>query len=163
MASSGDCSGDSCSYGFLQYEPSLAGSATLLALFALLLPLALFLGVRYQSLVFSTTIVTGLFLEIVGYISRVLVTRNDNGYKVDLILAQLGTVLAPAFVSLAIFRLLPPIVAAYGDQYRAWRPNWHNIVFYAFTTICVILQVVGSVLSTADVGKALVRREPPIP
>lgn len=156
MASPGDCSRDGCSYGFLEYEPSLAGNAVLLAFFAVLFPIALLLGIRYKILVFTTIIITGILLEIVGYAGRVLLTRNDNTYKVDFVLSQLGTMIAPTIISLAVFRLLPPIVAVYGDQYRAWRPNWHNVVFYAFTTICVILQVVGSILSTVFVDDFLV-------
>ncbi|KAH6652669.1 RTA1 like protein-domain-containing protein [Truncatella angustata] len=146
MASSGDCDRNSCSYGFLQYEPSLAGNVVLLAFFAILIPIALFLGFRYQSLIFAVTITTGLSLEIIGYVGRLLARSNKNN-KADFILFQLGTLLAPIFISLAVFRLMPPIVAAYGDRYRAWRPAWHNIVFYAFSAVCIVLQTIGSVLS----------------
>jgi hypothetical protein len=156
MASSGDCSRDSCSHGFLEYEPSLAANLTLLVLFAILVPLAFFLGIRYHSSIFSATIITGLFLEIIGYVGRVLLAQSDNGSRVDFALSQLGTILAPTAISLAIFRLMPPVVAAYGDQYQAWRPTWHNIVFYAFVTVCIVLQAVGSVLSTAPSDDNLV-------
>ncbi|KAK6089029.1 RTA1 like protein [Seiridium cupressi] len=149
MVSSGDCGTDSCSYdGFLQYEPSLAGNVVLLAFFAILIPIAIFLGIRYQSLIFSATLVTGLLLEVVGYIGRVLLTSSTNAYKAEFVLSQLGTILAPTVISLAVFRLMPRVVAAYGEQYRAWRPTWHNVVFYAFTTICFVLQAIGVLLST---------------
>jgi hypothetical protein len=156
MATSGDCSKDSCFQDVLHYEPSLAGNATLLALFALLVPLAFIVGIKYHSSVFSTTITTGLFLEIVGYVGRVLLARNDDGYKVDFILGYVGTLVAPTFISLAIFRLMPPIVAAYGDDFKTWRPNWHNIVFYVFTVICVALQAAGGVLTTLPIDSNLV-------
>ncbi|ETS74634.1 hypothetical protein PFICI_13118 [Pestalotiopsis fici W106-1] len=149
MASTGgDCSRNDCLYTILQYSPSLVGNAVLLALFAILIPISCLLGFRYHSIVFSTTIVTGLLLEIIGYIGRVLLSLRDNGTRADYALSQLGTVLAPTTISLAIFRLMPPIVAAYGEQYRPWRPTWHNVVFYAFIIICIILQAVGAILST---------------
>jgi hypothetical protein len=148
MASSGDCTSGTCSQDLLQYVPSLAGNVTLLALFAILIPLAFGLGIKYQSSVFSTTVITGLFLEIVGYVGRVLLARNDTGFKVDFILSYLGTILAPSFISLAIFRLMPPIVAVYGEAFQAWRPTWHNLVFYAFTAVCIVLEAAGGIMST---------------
>jgi hypothetical protein len=160
MASTGDCSEGGCAYGFLQYEPSLAGNAVLLALFAVLVPVALALGVRYQSSVFSTTIITGLFLEIIGYVGRVLLATSNRGRRVNFILSHIGTILAPVFISLAVFRLMPPIVATYGEQFRAWRPKWHNIVFYIFALAAVALQVVGGVLSTIPSNKPLVSIHP---
>ncbi|KAI0170864.1 RTA1 like protein-domain-containing protein [Pestalotiopsis sp. NC0098] len=150
-----DCSRDDCLYGLLSYQPSLAGNVALLALFAVLVPIAVFLGVRYHSLVFTTTFITGILLEIIGYVGRVLLSQSDNGSRTDYVLSQLGTVLAPTVISLAIFRLMPPIVAAYGDQYRPWRPTWHNLVFYTFTATCLVLQAAGAVLSTVTSNLAL--------
>lgn len=158
MASSGDCSEGGCAYGFLQYEPSLVGNAVLLALFAVLVPIAFALGIRYHSSIFSTTIITGLFLEIIGYAGRVLLATGDGGHRVDFALSHIGTILAPAFIALAVFRLMPPIVAAYGEQFRAWRPRWHNAVFYIFTAAVVALQVAGGVLSTVPASSTLVSK-----
>lgn len=159
MASTGsDCSRDDCLHGFLSYQPSLAGNVALLALFTVLVPIAIVLGFRYHSLVFTTTVITGLLLEVIGYVGRVLLSQSDNGSRTDYALSQLGTILAPTVISLAIFRLMPPIVAAYGDQYRPWRPKWHNLVFYTFTTTCLVLQAAGAVLSTVTSNVALVSR-----
>ncbi|KAF7514780.1 hypothetical protein G7054_g15008 [Neopestalotiopsis clavispora] len=144
----GECSRDDCLYAILQYSHSLAGNAALLALFAVLLPASCVLGARYHSTVFSTTIFSGLLLEVIGYVGRILLALSRNQTRADYALSQLGTVLAPTVISLAAFRLMPPIVAAYGEQYRPWRPTWHNVVFYAFTIICLVLQAVGAVLST---------------
>ncbi|KAI1850209.1 hypothetical protein JX265_002106 [Neoarthrinium moseri] len=155
MASSGDCSKDGCYYGYLQYEPSLAGNALLLALFAVLLPIACILCHRYHSSVFSTIVATGLCLEVIAYASRLLLATHEDGDKTEFVLSYIATILAPTIISLAIFRLMPPVVAAYGEQFRAWRPSWHNVVFYALTAICVVLQAVGGVLSTVPNDRAL--------
>ncbi|KAH8670826.1 RTA1 like protein-domain-containing protein [Xylariales sp. PMI_506] len=150
MASPGDCSEGRCAYDSLQYEPSLAGNVTLLALFAILVPITLILAFQYQSSVFSTTIVTGLLLEILGYVGRILLATGTHAYLAAFTIFLIGTIVAPAVISLAIFRLMPPIVGVYGETFQPWRPRWHNVVFYAFTAACVALGVVGSVLSTVS-------------
>ncbi|KAK8014650.1 hypothetical protein PG990_007946 [Apiospora arundinis] len=135
---------------FLHEKPSLAGSVVLLAVFAILIPIAFALGVRYQTSVFATTVITGLALELLGYIGRLLLAVDDASTKTDFILFLAGTILAPTIIALALFRLLPPIVATYGDTFQEWRPQWHNSVFYAFTAVCVVLQVSGAVLATVS-------------
>ncbi|KAK7943036.1 phospholipid-translocating ATPase [Apiospora aurea] len=148
VATTGNCStAVGCSETFL-HKPSLAGSVVLLAIFAILIPIAFALGVRYQTSVFATIIITGLALEVLGYIGRLLLAVNDASTKTDFILSLVGTILGPTIIALALFRLLPPIVATYGDGFQAWRPQWHNSVFYAFTAVCVVLQVAGAVMAT---------------
>ncbi|KAK8069492.1 hypothetical protein PG994_006108 [Apiospora phragmitis] len=148
VVTTGNCSTVvSCPETFL-HKPSLAGSVVLLAIFAILIPTAFALGVRYQTSVFATIIITGLALEVIGYIGRLLLAVDDASTKTDFILSLVGTILGPTIIALALFRLLPPIVATYGDGFQAWRPQWHNSVFYAFTAVCVVLQVVGAVMAT---------------
>ncbi|KAK8084776.1 phospholipid-translocating ATPase [Apiospora hydei] len=148
VVTTGNCStAVGCSETFL-HKPSLTGSVVLLAIFAILIPIAFALGVRYQASVFATIIITGLALEVLGYIGRLLLAVDDASTKTDFILSLVGTILGPTIIALALFRLLPPIVATYGDGFQAWRPQWHNSVFYAFTAVCVVLQVVGAVMAT---------------
>ena len=157
MVTTGNCSTVAgCSETFFHEKPSLAGSVVLLATFAILIPIAFALGVRYQTSIFATTIITGLALELLGYIGRLLLALDDASTKTDFILSLVGTVLAPTIIALALFRLLPPIVATYGDNFQTWRPQWHNSVFYAFTAVCVVLQVAGAVLATVPTDSTTV-------
>ncbi|KAK8017957.1 hypothetical protein PG991_007147 [Apiospora marii] len=148
VVTTGNCSTAAGCSETLLHKPSLAGSAVFLAVFAILIPIAFALGVRYQTSVFATIIITGLALEVLGYIGRLLLAVDDASTHTDFILFLVGTILGPTIISLALFRLLPPIVATYGDGFRAWRPQWHNSVFYAFTAVSAVLQVAGAVMAT---------------
>lgn len=152
MSSRGDCSTVSCVASFVDHEPSLAGNVTLLALFVVLVPIAFVFGLRYQTSVFSSIFILGTVFEVVGYVGRVLYATSPKADRVNLVPALVGTTLGPTIVSVALYRLLPPIVAIYGDTFQAWRPHWHNVVFYAFSAVVVILQVVGCALVFANVS-----------
>ncbi|KAI1081052.1 RTA1 like protein-domain-containing protein [Whalleya microplaca] len=149
MASSADCNSSGCSRVFLTYHPSLGGNAVLLALFAALIPLALGLGIKYKSSVFSTAIATGLALEVMGYIGRLL-SHNDPADRAAFVVFLVGTILGPTFICGAIFLVMPRIVTLYGDEYRSWRPVWYPFVFYALTAAALILELAGGIVSTVQ-------------
>ncbi|KAI1207316.1 RTA1-domain-containing protein [Annulohypoxylon truncatum] len=147
MASSADCASGYCPRVFLTYEPSLAGNAVLLALFAVLIPVTFALGIKYKSSIFAATVDTGLALEVVGYIGRVLLhsSPNDRSY---FILFIIGTVIGPTFICAALFLIMPQIVAVYGEEFRSWRPDWFSYLFYALLTISAALELAGGIVST---------------
>ncbi|KAI5923183.1 RTA1 like protein-domain-containing protein [Camillea tinctor] len=147
MASSVDCNTSNCSRVFLTYEPSLAGNAVLLGLFVVLIPITLVLGSRYRSSVFATAVATGLALEVMGYIGRVLLHGSPNS-RGDFIIFLLGTILGPTCICGAIFLVMPRIVAVYGEEFRSWRPAWYLFLFYALTIISLVLELVGAIVST---------------
>lgn len=72
------CTLDTCplSLANFSYVPTLAGNATYLALFALMLPIQVFLGIRYRTWGFLAGMIGGLALEIVGYAGRVQLHFN---------------------------------------------------------------------------------------
>lgn len=139
------CTTGTCTY--LPYLPSLGGNAALLALFAALVVLGLLLGIRHNSSVFATTVISGLAFELIGYVCRILL-RNDGANEDIYVLSETATIIGPSFIALAIYRLLPPVVAVYGAGFRVFRPAWHNGVFYLFTAVCVVLEILGEVLAT---------------
>ncbi|KAI1390041.1 RTA1-domain-containing protein [Hypoxylon trugodes] len=147
MANPADCTSSHCSRVFLTYEPSLAGGAVFLVLFAILIPVVLALGIKCKSSVFATAIATGLALEVLGYIGRVLLHNNPNE-KSFFILFLVGTILGPTFICGAIFLVMPKIVAVYGEEFRSWRPVWYRLSFYALTAITFVLELAGILVST---------------
>ncbi|KAH9900223.1 RTA1 like protein-domain-containing protein [Xylariomycetidae sp. FL2044] len=155
MANVTDCTSNDCSRTFLTYKPPLGGNAALLALFAILIPVAVGLGIRYRSSVYSTAIATGLAFEVLGYIGRLLLHFNPND-RGAFILFLLGTILGPTCICGAIFTVMPRIVAIYGEEYRTWRPVWYLYVFYAFTVVCVILQLAGVIIPTVQDGSYMI-------
>ncbi|RYO79279.1 hypothetical protein DL766_002090 [Monosporascus sp. MC13-8B] len=147
MASAEDYPLEDYSRFFPTYTPSLGGNVALLALFAVLIPIALVMGIRYNSIVFSAALATGLALEAMGYIGRILL-RNGPSSRSSFALFFLGTVMGPNFISGAIFHVMPRIIAVYGPEFRAWRPSWYLPVFYGLTAVSLLLEIAGGVVST---------------
>lgn len=58
------------------YDPSLAGNALYLALFALAFLLQIVLGIKYKTWAFMVAVLFGFGLEICGYIGRVGQSNN---------------------------------------------------------------------------------------
>ncbi|KAI1438479.1 hypothetical protein GGR50DRAFT_691342 [Xylaria sp. CBS 124048] len=146
MDISSNCASIGCSQILPSHPPALAGNAVFLSLFALLIPITLALGVRYGSLGFVTAVTTGLALEVIGYVGRLLLHSNPDsavGYAVFLA----GTTLGPTCICGAIFLVMPRIVTVYGDGYRSWWPTWYQILLSALTAVSLILELTGSVVS----------------
>lgn len=158
MTSSTDYTLGRYSRAFLTNEPSLVGNIIFIALFAVLIPLALGLGVKYRSSVFATTITTGLALEVVGYVGRFLLRDNPTG-RTDFILFLVGTILGPAFICGAIFLVMPHIVTVYGDDFRSWRPVWYQLLLYALTAASIVLELAGGLVSTMQDTRVKVSHE----
>ncbi|KAI1643551.1 RTA1 like protein-domain-containing protein [Daldinia loculata] len=157
MASSTDCVSGRCSRIFLTYEPFLAGSAIFLALFAILIPITLALGIKYKSSVFATAVVTGLALEVVGYIGRLLLHTTPTD-RSGFILFLIGTITGPTFICGGIFLIAPQIVTIYGEEFRSWRPVWYLFVLYVLTAVSLVLELVGVLVSTIqdDIGEVAI-------
>ncbi|KAI0842580.1 RTA1-domain-containing protein [Hypoxylon sp. FL0890] len=147
MASPPDCTSSHCSQVFLTYDPSLAGNVVFLALFAILIPLTLALGIKYKSSIFATVVATGLALEVVGYVGRVLLNKSPAD-RTDFILFLIGTILAATFICGAVFLVMPQIIAVYGEEFRSWRSAWYSFLFYALTALSLALELAGGLVST---------------
>lgn len=145
-----DC-GSSCPVdgGWYSYDPSLAGNAFIVAAFAFLIPITLFLGVRHQTPFFASVLTTGIALEVVGFAGRILLhgARDD---KISFLLSQLGTVLGPTLVASALFVTLPHILSVYGTHLSPIKPLVAAFTFYIFVVIVVVLQVVGVVFISGE-------------
>ncbi|OTB09291.1 hypothetical protein M426DRAFT_316575 [Hypoxylon sp. CI-4A] len=152
MADSADCTSSHCSGVFLTYDPSFAGNIVFLVLFALLIPLTLTLGFKYRSIAFGTTVATGLALETVGYVGRVLL-HNTLTDRSAFIIFMVGTVLGPAFICGGVFLTMPRIIAVYGEEFRSWRPAWYTFLFHALTIVPIVLELAGALVSTIHDGR----------
>jgi hypothetical protein len=157
MDSSSNCTSADCSRDFLTRPPVLAGNVVLLALFALLIPTALAMGIKYRSSGFATAIATGLVLEAVGYIGRLLLHKNPNS-RTDFVLFLVGTTLGPTCICGAMFSVIPRIIAVYGEGYRTWRPARYLLLFSALVTVSFVLELAGSVVSMVRDKPTLVCR-----
>ena len=73
-----NCTLDTCPIedAYVGYVPSLAGNALFLALFTVMLFIQLFLGIRYRTWGFLVATISGMILEVVGYIGRIRMHFN---------------------------------------------------------------------------------------
>jgi len=63
-------------YATVDYDPTLAGNALFLALFGLFLFIQTFQLWRYRTWSYSIAMMSGLLLEVVGYVGRVMMHYN---------------------------------------------------------------------------------------
>lgn len=148
----GDC-GSTCPVegGFYAYKPNVGGNAVLLAAFAVLVLVALYLGVRLRTPVFSATLATGMLLEVIGFVGRVLL-GNTSDSQTFFVLSMLGTLLGPVCVSGAILLTLPHILTVYGDHLSPLRPMVAGVIFYSLAAIAAVIQVIGVVFVSYDMS-----------
>lgn len=141
----GDC-GSTCPVegGFYAYKPNIGGNAVLVAAFAVLILAALYLGIRLRTPVFSATLATGMVLEAVGFVGRVLL-HGSRESQAFFVLSLLGTILGPVCISGAIFLTLPHILTVYGDHLSPLRPVVAGIIFYGLAAVAAVIQVIGVV------------------
>ncbi|CAM1501039.1 Fc.00g102010.m01.CDS01 [Cosmosporella sp. VM-42] len=128
--------------GFYNYDPSVGGNAVLLAIYAALVPVVLYLGYRYRTPLFSATLTTGLLFEVLGFVGRVLLHRSRDS-NACFFISHLGTVLGPTFMSTAIFLILPHILSVYGEHLCPFPPLHVGFVFYSFAGLALVLELIG--------------------
>lgn len=147
-----DC-GSTCPVegGFYSSELSLAGTIVLLIVFCLLAPTAMYMGARYQTPVFSAALTTGILLEVLGFIGRLLLTDNVAS-QLYLLLSLLGTLVGPPFLTLALAIILPHTLSVFGDSHSRTRPVLVGFLLQCLVVASVIVQVVGTVFLVYGLG-----------
>lgn len=144
----GDCVPEHCpvSGGFFLYRPSQPGNAVLLGMFALLVPVTLVFGYRSKTPLFASALTTGLVLEVLGFIGRILLFNNvaDKSYFA---LSLVGTVLGPTFIAASLFLVLPQTVASSGLRATTIRPWYIGLGFGCLALIAGILEIIGAVFA----------------
>jgi hypothetical protein len=159
MGASGDCTTTgSCPVrdGFLSSPPSLAGSGIFLAAFAILIPFNFFTGMRYNTPLYSSTIIAGLLFEAVGYVGRVLL-NYDVASVPSFVIYMLGTIMGPAFITSAIYQILPHVVVLYGKDFTLIsQPAYFSVVFLVFDLLTLVFQAAGIALAVAGGTQAQV-------
>ena len=78
ITSTDQCTLDTCplSEGDTHYLPNLGGNSFFIAVFALFIPVQLFLGIRHRTWGFLFGTICGLILEIIGYVGRLKIRDN---------------------------------------------------------------------------------------
>lgn len=155
----GDCTPDICPLdnGYLSYQPSLDGSAFMLAAFAVLIPVNVFTGVRYKTPLFASTVIAGLLLQIMAYIGRLLL-RTDQARRSYFLVSLLGDMAGPTLISASIYLVLPHVLIVYGRRVSFLsRPIYLTVVFLAFNVFTLAFQAVGCAFAVCGGSRDEVR------
>lgn len=160
MGASGDCTTTgTCTlqHGFLSSPPSLAGSSVFLVAFAVLVPINFFTGMRYNTPLYSSTIIAGLLFEVVGYVGRVLLNSNTASVP-SFVIFMLGTIMGPVFFTSAVYQILPHVVVLYGKEFTLIsQPAHFGLLFLVLDLFTLVIQAAGIALAVTGGSQAEVR------
>ena len=127
------------------YTPSLAVGALGVALFAIAFAAHLYLLLKHRTWYFSTVLV-GTFMEVLGYIFRILSSQQDP-YSVPWFVAQyFCIVVAPVMFSAAIYSIVSVLINDYGKQYAPLPPKVVLGIFITCDVVATIVQIAGAAL-----------------
>jgi hypothetical protein len=85
------------------YLPSLPGNAIYAAIFVIYIVAQLCLGIKHKTWGYMVAMVTGLVLEVIGYVGRVMLHNspfNNNDFLIYLVTLTIAPALLSASVSL---------------------------------------------------------------
>ncbi|KAK3383950.1 RTA1 like protein-domain-containing protein [Lasiosphaeria ovina] len=142
-----DCTAETCPTpgGFVSWPPSTAGNAFMLAAFASLIPVNIYTGIRYKTLLYASLIIAGLLLEVVGHVGKILL-QNDAASVSSFALHMTGMLWGPNFISAAIYFVLPHVLVIYGQEFRLIsRPVYLGVFFIILDVFTLAFQLVGAV------------------
>ena len=130
------------------YYPSFGGNIFLTVLFGLLGICQTGLGVYFRTWTFLTALLIGTFMEMAGYIGRVLMHNNPwsgSAFKLQIVCL----VLAPTFVAAGIYLTLKHIILSLGPEYSILKPRLFTWVFIGCDIGSLLLQAAGGGVAAA--------------
>ncbi|MCJ1366877.1 hypothetical protein MMC16_006008 [Acarospora aff. strigata] len=144
------CTLETCSLlqAHFRYQPSLAGNALLLAIFAVIIAPQVFFGIKYKTWGFMGAMLGGLILEILGYVARV--QMHYNPFTQNPFLMYIVTLtIAPAFFAAAIYLCLGRIIVVFGDHVSRFKPRTYTLTFITADVLSLVFQAAGGALASA--------------
>ncbi|KAK5047202.1 hypothetical protein LTR84_006724 [Exophiala bonariae] len=137
-------------WGYLNYLPNVAANALFVALFFIGLVAQAFLGWRHRTWGFSTALVLGIILEVVGYGGRIGLHYNVFT-QTWFIMYLCCLTLAPAFFSAAVYLSLSRLLAIYGEGLCYFKGRTITLTFILCDFVSLVLQAAGgAIASTAQ-------------
>lgn len=137
-------------WGYLNYLPNVAANALFIALFFIGLVAQVFLAWRHRTWGFSTALVLGIILEVVGYGGRIGLHYNvfiDTWF----IMYLCCLTIAPAFFSAALYLSLSRLLSIYGEALSYFKGRTITITFISCDFVSLVLQAAGgAIASTAQ-------------
>ncbi|KAF2769166.1 RTA1 like protein family [Teratosphaeria nubilosa] len=143
------CTKDTCpaSYSIYGYAPSWDFNLFFTIAFSIsgaIFVVQAFVWPKWR--VFSWACALGSFMEVGGYVGRLLLHNDpfsDAGFKLNVILLTV----APAFVSAAIYLTLKKATCVFGQRYSILPPAYYAYIFVGCDIVSIILQGAGGAIS----------------
>ncbi|EYE97197.1 RTA1 domain-containing protein [Aspergillus ruber CBS 135680] len=133
------CPVEASTYG---YYPNLGGNIFFTVFFGICGIFQLFFGVYYQAWGFATALVIGAFLEVAGYIGRVLMHYNPwspPAFKLQIVCL----ILSPTFIAAGIYLTIKHIIAYLGPEHSKLKPKLFTWIFIGSDIGSLLLQAAG--------------------
>ncbi len=130
-------------WGFVHYQPTMAGNALFLVIMALLAIAHILLGIRYRTgMVWVGSMLLGLAAESTGYVARVLM-HNDPFSRTYFLWYLICLTLGPVFIAAAIYLCLGRIVVIYGEHNSRILPRSYTVFFMGCDVVSLVVQAAG--------------------
>jgi hypothetical protein len=134
------------------YYPSIGWNGFFAGFFALCTIINIVLGFKYKTWSFMAAMTIGCLGEVIGYAGRIMMWDNpfdETGFQMQICCL----IIAPAFISAAIYLTLKHIVLSFGEDWARLPPSWYTWVFIGCDLLSLILQGAGGgIAATADFG-----------
>ncbi|KAJ5971569.1 uncharacterized protein N7479_001487 [Penicillium vulpinum] len=134
------------------YYPNFGGNIFFTVFFGVLGICQTGLGVYYRTWTFLIALLVGTFMEMAGYIGRVLM--NDNPWSGPAFKLQIVClILAPTFVAAGVYLTLKHIIMSLGPEHSMLKPRLFTWIFIGCDIGSLLLQAAGGGVAAAA-GKA---------
>ncbi|KAG9243415.1 putative sphingoid long-chain base transporter RSB1 [Calycina marina] len=134
---------------YYYYYVNLPVNAVFLALFSLsLLGFIVTYGLTRRGFAFTVAMLSGVLLEVIGYIGRIKSYQNqwlEDGFLMQIVCLTI----APAFLAGGIYLCLRRIVYAFGPENSRIRPESYTRIFIPCDLISLLLQAAGGGIASA--------------
>ncbi|PYI02352.1 RTA1 like protein [Aspergillus sclerotiicarbonarius CBS 121057] len=140
-----ECPVTATTYG---YYPNLGGNIFFTVFFGICGTFQLGLGVYFRCWTMMTAMVIGAFMELAGYIGRILMNHNpwnEGAFKLQIVCL----VLAPTFIAAGIYLTLKHVILSLGPQYSRLKPQLFTWIFISCDIGSLILQAAGGGVAAA--------------
>ncbi|KAL4891132.1 RTA1 like protein-domain-containing protein [Aspergillus ambiguus] len=139
------CPVEATSYG---YYPNFGGNVFFTVFYGVLGVAQLGIGVYFRAWTMMVALVVGAFLEMAGYVGRILMHYNpwnEDAFKLQIVCL----VLAPTFVAAGIYLTLKHIILSLGPEHSRLKPRLFTWIFIGCDIGSLILQAAGGGVAAA--------------
>ncbi|EEP78731.1 conserved hypothetical protein [Uncinocarpus reesii 1704] len=139
------CPVEATTYG---YYPHLAANILFAVVYGLCALAQVALGLRFRTWTFMVALALGAFLEMAGYIGRILM--HDNPWASGPFKLQIVTIiLGPTLVAAAIYLTLKHLVLYLGPQHSRIPARLYTWIFISCDVCSLVLQAIGGGVAAA--------------